>query len=127
MGPQTGTQWSPPPRFDGFELRGLIGQGGMGQVYLAHEDMLDRPVAIKFILNEHANGSARERFLTEGRGADDRRGGARPPSLGRRHPQGLAQRSRLHRPRHEPRNANSDSGSTSCSTAGLAGVKSAIA
>jgi serine/threonine protein kinase len=67
MAPQSGTQWSPPPRFDGFELRGLIGQGGMGQVYLAHEDALDRPVAIKFILNEHANGSARERFLTEAR------------------------------------------------------------
>jgi serine/threonine protein kinase len=39
----------------------------MGQVYLAHEDMLDRPVAIKFILNEQVNGSARERFLTEAR------------------------------------------------------------
>jgi serine/threonine protein kinase len=39
----------------------------MGQVYLAHEDMLDRPVAIKFILNEEANGSTRERFLTEAR------------------------------------------------------------
>src|SRR5262245_64227030 len=67
LGPQSGTQWSPPPRFDGFELRGLIGQGGMGQVYLAHEEMLDRPVAIKFILNEEANGSSRERFLTEAR------------------------------------------------------------
>src|SRR5262245_66309492 len=68
LGPQSGTQWSPPQRFDGFELRGLIGQGGMGQVYLAHEEMLDRPVAIKFILNEQADGSARERFLTEARG-----------------------------------------------------------
>src|SRR5215470_15319159 len=67
VGPQSGTQWSPPPRFDGFELRGLIGQGGMGQVYLAHEDMLDRPVAIKFILGEQLNAPARERFLTEAR------------------------------------------------------------
>src|SRR5262245_31760817 len=67
LGPQSGTQWSPPLRFDGFELRGLIGQGAMGQVYLAHEDMLDRPVAIKFILNELPDGSARERFLTEAR------------------------------------------------------------
>jgi serine/threonine protein kinase len=67
MGPESSTQWSPPQRFDGFELRGLIGQGGMGQVYLAHEDMLDRPVAIKFILGEQLGGPARERFLTEAR------------------------------------------------------------
>src|SRR5215813_4579589 len=67
MGPESGRQWSPPSQFDGFELRGLIGQGGMGRVYLAHEEMLDRPVAIKFILNEEVNGSARERFLTEAR------------------------------------------------------------
>jgi eukaryotic-like serine/threonine-protein kinase len=58
--------WSPPATFDGFELRSLIGQGGMGRVYLAHEVALDRPVAIKFILDA-LTPRARERFLTEAR------------------------------------------------------------
>ncbi len=57
--------WSPPTRFDGFELKSLIGQGGMGRVYLAQEELLDRPVAIKFVLS--ASPQARERFLTEAR------------------------------------------------------------
>lgn len=59
--------WSPPPHFDGFELKGLLGQGGMGRVYLAHEEALDRPVAIKFILTDGLSLRARERFLTEAR------------------------------------------------------------
>ncbi len=59
--------WSPPSRFDGFELKSLIGQGGMGRVYLAYEELLDRPVAIKFILAENLRPDARERFLTEAR------------------------------------------------------------
>lgn len=59
--------WSPPPSFDGFVLGRLIGQGGMGRVYLAHEEMLDRPVALKFILAEVVEGAARERFVTEAR------------------------------------------------------------
>jgi serine/threonine protein kinase len=70
MGSHPSTQWSPPQRFDGFELRGLIGQGGMGRVYLAHEEMLDRPVAIKFILGElgeQLSAPARERFMIEAR------------------------------------------------------------
>ena len=61
---QTNT-WSPPTRFDGFELKSLIGQGGMGRVYLAQEELLERPVAIKFVLS--ASRLARERFLTEAR------------------------------------------------------------
>src|SRR6185503_15836552 len=64
---QQGDDWSPPQSFDGFELKHLIGQGGMGRVYLAHEAALDRPVAIKFILSDSLSLRARERFLTEAR------------------------------------------------------------
>jgi serine/threonine protein kinase len=59
--------WSPPKSFDGFELRTLLGEGGMGRVYLAYEATLDRLVAIKFILSTSLGPTARERFLTEAR------------------------------------------------------------
>jgi len=59
--------WSPPSEFDGYEVQGLLGRGGMGEVYLGHDRPLDRPVAIKFIRSLHL--SARDQFLTEARAA----------------------------------------------------------
>lgn len=44
-----------------------LGRGGMGHVYLAHEHMLDRHVAVKFIAASDPNQTARERFLLEAR------------------------------------------------------------
>ena len=55
-------------RLDRFEILRLIGEGGMGQVYLAREPLTDTQVAIK-IMKPDAADDPREvhRFLTEAR------------------------------------------------------------
>ena len=56
------------PRLDGYELQGLIGEGGMGQVYRGRRLSDDRNVAIKFILPNFTGLTAHQvtqRFLRE--------------------------------------------------------------
>jgi Protein kinase domain len=36
-----------PPQIGRYRVEGLLGEGGFGRVYLAHDDQLQRPVAIK--------------------------------------------------------------------------------
>jgi len=53
-----------------YRIERLLGRGGMGAVYLAHEFALDRDVAIKVLPPEHAGTSeVRERFKREARTA----------------------------------------------------------
>ena len=59
--------WVPPQSFDEYRLIRLLGRGSMGSVYLAHDDVLDRPVAVKFIGNVAPDAEDRERFLVEAR------------------------------------------------------------
>lgn len=53
-----------------YRLRERIGQGGMGVVWLAHDELLDRPVAVKEVVNVAGAGhDIRERMMREARAA----------------------------------------------------------
>ena len=57
-----------PYEFGDFELRELIGRGGMGIVYRAQQISLDREVAVKMILKDQlATQQDRQRFFAEAR------------------------------------------------------------
>jgi serine/threonine-protein kinase len=61
-----------PPRVlaGRYALRGLIGQGGMADVELAHDQVLDREVAVKLLHSRYSDDpSFRERFKREARAA----------------------------------------------------------
>jgi serine/threonine protein kinase/CHAT domain-containing protein/tetratricopeptide (TPR) repeat protein len=56
------------PQIAGYDVQALLGQGGMGIVYRAVDQQLQRPVAIKLLRPELANSvPARERFQREAR------------------------------------------------------------
>jgi serine/threonine protein kinase len=68
--PDSGTQTGLPRSFGRYELRALLGQGGMGTVYLAYDPDLDRAVAIKIPRPyPDQSGGWRKRFLGEARAA----------------------------------------------------------
>ena len=53
-----------------YELRGLVGSGGMADVFLAHDEVLDRDVALKLLKDQYAeNEEFVERFKREARSA----------------------------------------------------------
>ena len=73
IAPEPRTLRTPPPSNEriapgslpGYDIESVLGEGGMGVVFLARERALDRRVAIKF-MTEH-DRSAGERFLREAR------------------------------------------------------------
>ncbi len=61
---------APGMRIGKYELRRLLGQGGFGMVYVAHDTGLDRELAIKFLLPEHiGTPELLQRFFQEARSA----------------------------------------------------------
>jgi hypothetical protein len=58
-----------PAPFGRYQLLKLLGEGGMGAVYLAHDSQLDRPVALKVPHIRPDDASACERFYREARAA----------------------------------------------------------
>jgi serine/threonine protein kinase/pimeloyl-ACP methyl ester carboxylesterase len=57
--------WAPPSTFDGFKILYRLGQGGMGEVYVAREQALGRNVALKFIAAGNTDRDALKRFMVE--------------------------------------------------------------
>jgi len=65
--PAVSDRWS-GATLDHFQVERPLGRGGMGAVYLAHDESLDRPVAIKVLPDELAgNPALEERFIREAR------------------------------------------------------------
>ncbi len=56
-----------PPKIDGYAIHGRLGEGGMGAVFLAQDEVLGRSVAIKVISQSGNDALAEARFLREAR------------------------------------------------------------
>jgi serine/threonine protein kinase len=60
----------PPDRIGHYVIRGVLGEGGMGVVYLAEDSRLSRTVALKAVAPQFLNDAARrERLRREARAA----------------------------------------------------------
>lgn len=59
----------PGDRVERYVIEAPLGQGGMGRVYRAHDERLDRRVALKVLLAEGEDQEGRARLLREARAA----------------------------------------------------------
>jgi serine/threonine protein kinase len=69
-GVATAKRYGPGDRIgENYRLRGLLGHGGMGDVWLAHNEALDVDVAVKLVRPASGEKDAAERLLREARAA----------------------------------------------------------
>ncbi len=61
------SRWKPGTEFDGYRLVSPLGRGAMGEVMLAHDTLLDRPVAVKLVTAAETDARSRDRFAVEAR------------------------------------------------------------
>jgi eukaryotic-like serine/threonine-protein kinase len=62
--------FSPGDKVQHYEIIKLLGKGGMGEVYLARDSILDRKVALKFLPDElEGDSRTRDRFIREAKSA----------------------------------------------------------
>jgi len=62
--------FAPGEKIGHYEIIRLIGKGGMGEVYLARDTILDRKVALKFLPDElEGDSRTRDRFVREAKSA----------------------------------------------------------
>src|SRR5687768_13996319 len=57
----------PPDRIAQYRILHRLGEGGMGIVYVAHDERLDRNVALKLLRGDSPDRNARHRLMREAR------------------------------------------------------------
>jgi serine/threonine protein kinase len=66
-GDNAAVSWEVPSEVEEYRIIRALGAGSMGAVFLAHDTLLDRAVAIKFVSALEVSASKRDRFFTEAR------------------------------------------------------------
>ena len=65
----TSPAFAPPDAIEEYRILRRIGEGGMGQVFQAHDTLIERSVALRFLTSERTTEELRTQLLREARAA----------------------------------------------------------